>query len=72
MLIFRSEDHIDDWCTLRMLPRGGIMSPEQCWKLAQAWYSDKLSPDWRRKTPEESEAMLASIGLLEPFWSLRA
>jgi hypothetical protein len=72
MLIFRSEDHIDSWCTFRELPRGGIMSPEQCSELAQAWYSDKLSPDWRRKTLEESEAMLASIGLTEPFWSLRA
>jgi hypothetical protein len=72
MLIFRSEDHIDNWCTFRELPRGGIMSPEQCWQLAQAWYSDKLSPAWRRKTLEESEAMLASIGLTEPFWSLRA
>ena len=72
MLIFRSEDHIDGWCAFRELPRGGAMSPEQCWQLARAWYSDKLSPDWRRKTLEESEAMLAGIGLTEPFWSLRA
>jgi hypothetical protein len=72
MLIFRSEDHIDEWCTFRELPRGGTMSPEQCWQLAQAWYSDKLSPDWRRKTLEESEAMLARIGLTDPFWNLRA
>lgn len=72
MLIFRSEDHIDEWCTFRELPRGGTMSPEQCWQLAQAWYSDKLNPDWRRKTVEESEAMLVSIGLTEPFWSLQA
>ncbi len=72
MLIFRSEDHIDHWCSFRELPRGGTMSPEQCWQLAQDWYSDKLSPDWRRKTLEESEAMLAGIGLTEPFWNLRA
>ena len=72
MLIFRSEDHIDEWCTFRELPRGGTMSPEQCWQLAQEWYGDKLSSDWRRMTLEESEAMLASIGLTEPFWSLRA
>lgn len=72
MLIFRSEDHIDEWCTFRELPRGGTMSPEQCWRLAQAWYSNKLSPDWRRKTLEEAEAVLASIGLTEQFWSLRA
>ena len=48
------------------------MPPEQGWQLARAWYSEKLSPDWRRKTLEESEAMLAGIGLTEPFWSLRA
>jgi hypothetical protein len=72
MLIFRSEDHIDEWCTFRELPRGGTMSPEQCWQLAQEWYGDKLSPNWRRKTLEEAEAMLAGIGLIEPFWSLRA
>ena len=68
MLIFRSEDHIDEWCAFRELPRGGTMPPEQGWQLARAWYSEKLSPDWRRKTLEESEAMLVvSIGLTEPF-----
>ena len=71
MLIFRSEDHIDEWCAFRELPRGGTMSAEQCWQLAQDWYSDKLNLDWRRKTLEEAEAMLAGIGLTEPFWNLR-
>ena len=71
MLLFRSEEHIDRWCGFRNLPRGGTMSPEQCWRLARAWYADKLSPDWRRKTLDEAEAMLAAIGLTGPFWSLR-
>ena len=48
------------------------MTPEQCWRLAQAWYADKLSPDWRRKTLDEAEATLAAFGLIGPFWSLRA
>ena len=72
MLLFRSEEHIDRWTTFRELPRGGTMSPQQCWQLALAWYSDKLSPDWRRKTLEEAEAALAGVGLTGPFWSLRA
>lgn len=72
MLIFRSEDHIDRWYTFRELPRGGTMSPEQCWRLAQGWYGDKLSPDWRRKTLDEAESLLASIGLTGAFWSLQA
>ena len=48
------------------------MTPEQCWHLAREWYADKPSPDWRRKTLEETEAVLAEVGLTEPFWSLRA
>lgn len=71
MLIFRSEEHIDRWCTFRGLPRGGTMSVEQCWQLARAWYGDKLSPGWRRKTLDEAESTLAAIGLTDPFWSLR-
>ncbi len=72
MLIFQSEEHIDNWCSFRNRPRGGTMSPEQCWRLAHAWYADKLSPDWRRKTLDEADATLADIGLTGPFWSLRA
>jgi hypothetical protein len=72
MLLFRSEEHIDRWCAFRELPRGGTMSPQQCWQLALAWYADKVHPDWRRKMPEEAEAALTGIGLTRPFWSLRA
>ena len=48
------------------------MSPDQCWWLAQAWYADKLRPDWRRKTLDEAEAVLADIGLTGSFWRLRS
>ena len=72
MLLFRSEEHLDRWCAFRELPRGGTMSPAQCWHLAQAWYGEKLHPDWRRKTLEETEAVLTAVGLTEPFWNLRA
>ena len=70
MLLFRSEEHIDRWCKVRDMPRGGMLSPEQAWRLAQAWYKDKLKPDWRRHTREESEALLAEIGLIGSFWNL--
>jgi hypothetical protein len=72
MLLFRSEEHLERWCAFREMPRGGTMSPEQCWQLALDWYGDKLDPDWRRKTLDEAEAALSSIGLTESFWSLRA
>jgi hypothetical protein len=51
---------------------GGILSTEQAWRPAHAWYKNKLKPDWRRRTLEETEALLADIGLTGPFWNLRA
>ena len=71
MRLFQSEEHIDRWRAVRDLPLGGTMTPAQCWRLAKAWYADKLSPDWRRKSLDEAEATLAAIGLTDPFWSLR-
>ena len=71
MLLFRSEEHIDRWCQARDLARGAVLSPEQGWRLARGWYGKKLRPDWRRHTLEETEELLAGLGLTGPFWNLR-
>ena len=70
MLAFRSEAHVDAWCEQRGLPRGEVFSLETCWRLARAWYGDRLSPDWRRRTPDEAHAVFESVGLTGPFWRL--
>ena len=70
MLAFRSEAHVDRWCSARRVPRGASFSLEQAWQLGRAWYADKLSPDWRRASPAQAEAMFASIGLVGDFWRL--
>ena len=71
MLIFRSEEHVDRWCAVRDMTRGAVVTPEQGWRLADAWYRTKLRADWRRHTLEEAEAVLADIGLTGPDWNLR-
>jgi len=71
MLLFRDEEHVDRWCAAREMTRGGIVTAEQAWRLAQGWYGNKLRPDWRRHTVDEAEALLAEIGLTGEFWSLR-
>ena len=71
MLLFRDEGHVDRWCVARDLARGAVITPEQAWRLAQGWYKDKLEPDWRRHTVDETEALLRSIGLTGPFWNVR-
>ena len=50
--------------------RGAVMSLAQCWGLARAWYADRLSPDWRRRTKEEAEAIFAALGFSGDFWRL--
>ena len=71
MLLFRDEEHVDRWCAARDLVRGAVITPQQAWQLAHGWYKDKVSPEWRRHTVDETEALLASIGLTGPFWDLR-
>ena len=71
MLAFRSEEHVDRWRAQNCLAKGALFEPEQLWRLANAWYADRLSPDWRRKTPGEVEALLAKIGLTGEFWRLQ-
>ena len=68
MLFFRSEEHVDRWCTQWNLDKGGLLSPDQAWRLAQAWYgADRRESAWRRKTVEETEALFAELGLTSDF-----
>lgn len=71
MLLFRDEGHVGRWCAARDIRPGAMITPEQAWHLAKGWYGNKLSPDWRRHTLEETEALLKTIGLTGPFWNLR-
>jgi hypothetical protein len=70
MLAFRSEATVERWREATGSPDGCIFGIEQAWELGRAWYSEKLSPDWRRATPEEAETAFARIGLRGDFWRL--
>jgi hypothetical protein len=70
MLAFRSEAHVDRWCERRAMPRGAVFPLETCWQLARAWYGDRLSPEWRRRTHAEAEKVFSGLGLTGDFWSL--
>jgi hypothetical protein len=63
MLLFRSEEEIGR-------AQGGVMTTVQLHELAQRWYGDRLDPAWRPRTREQSQAVLASVGLTGPFWEL--
>ena len=70
MLAFRSEAHVEQWCETRRISPGAVFSLQQAWGLGRAWYAGRLSPDWRRATVEEANALFAEIGLTGEFWRL--
>jgi hypothetical protein len=46
------------------------MSIAQAWALSQQWYGSRLSPEFRRPTATEAQAMFAQAGLTGEFWTL--
>jgi hypothetical protein len=70
MLLFRSEEHVESWARAGHGPRGAVFTLDQLWGLASAWYRGKMEREWRRRTPEEAQALFDSFGLTGPFWSL--
>ena len=68
MLVFRSEDHLERWLAGR--PPGATLTLERLSALANAWWHDRLAPDWRPHTREQNRAILDGLGLTVDFWQL--
>jgi hypothetical protein len=66
MRLFRSEEHV---AAVHPVP-GAVFPAEQLWRLARAWYGDRLDPGWRPRTAAESQRVLEEVGLTGPFWRL--
>lgn len=63
---------METWCRERNTPPGGLLSLDTAWRLAVAWYHDRLEPSWRRKTLEEAKQLFTELGMTVPFWELGA
>ena len=68
MNLFRSEGHVSRW--LADQPGGATISVAQLAALADAWWGDRLDPDWRPHTREQNQEILARVGLTDEFWTL--
>ena len=68
MLVFRSEDHLVRWLDGRA--PGATLTLEQLSELANAWWNDRLAPDWQPHTRDQNQAILAGLGLIGDFWQL--
>ena len=51
-------------------PHGAILEIGEGLKLAERWFGDYASPQWRRKTSAEGEAIFREVGLDSTFWRM--
>lgn len=70
MSLFRSEEHVGRWVARHGYEIGAILDLPRVWRLAKAWYGDPRAADWRPRSRDESQAVLASVGLTGEFWEL--
>ncbi len=66
MRLFRSVEEVR-----REYPQPGeLFSAAKLWRLARAWYGDRLSPDWEPRSRDEHQEILERLGFAGPFWQL--
>jgi hypothetical protein len=68
MLVFRSEDHLTRWLAGRQ--PGATITVTKLAELAEAWWGDRLDPEWRPHTREQNQVILDRLGLTGEFWRL--
>lgn len=68
MLVFRSEAHVDRWLAGRS--PGVTMPITKLAELAEAWWWDRIAPDWQPHTRQQNQAILEGLGLTGDFWRL--
>jgi len=68
MVFFRSEEQARIWCEARGHPMRPLVTMDQLWTLATAWYATRLQEDSRRPRPDEMRAIFSGLGLTGDFW----
>ena len=72
ILFFTSQANIGAWCERHGHPQGGILDIDTGIRLAERWFGDYASPEWRRKTPEQAAAIFSELALDPSFWNMPA
>ena len=68
MLLFRSEEWIDKWCTRNNLECGEVLTLQQVWELSKLWYHNRMSLEYHGRSMEQVREIFKQAGLTSPFW----
>jgi phosphoribosyl-ATP pyrophosphohydrolase len=68
MLLFRSEEWIEKWCTRNNLERGEVLTLQQVWELSKLWYHNRLSLEYHGRSIEQVKDIFKEAGLVSSFW----
>lgn len=70
MLLFRSEEHVEEWSRATGNARGESVPLMTVWELGKLWYHDRLLPSFRGLTPERVRSTFERVGLVSDFWQV--
>lgn len=68
MLLFRSEEDVEDWVRSTGNPRGESVPLMTVWELGKRWYHDRLRADFRGLTSQRVGETFEYVGLTSDFW----
>lgn len=70
MLVFDSEQQIDQWCKRHGMPKGDVQPLDHIWEFAKVWYQNHLDEHWVKWTINESSEIFSRFGLSHEVWQL--
>ncbi|KHK61548.1 alkylmercury lyase family protein [Pseudomonas frederiksbergensis] len=69
-LLFRDEDQVDEWCSIRGIQKGDVRPIKQVWDFAAEWYARHADADWTKWTVHQAIEIFARHHLTGPIWKL--
>lgn len=71
MLFFRSEADLSEWKRARNVQAGEHFSTNRLWTLSQAWYGNRLDPNFHGRSLDAAQDIFREMGFSSPFWYIR-
>lgn len=68
--MFCDRSHAEQWTEDNAPSSGRSVDATTVWRLAGAWYADRLHPEFQPHSREHNQRLLDECGLTGPFWRL--